>query len=133
MGRLVTIMLVAAALPAMGATAFSSDLRRPGKEAPSLKECFSPDALLQPVPLGCAAALQQHRKVSEPVKLTDLMHRPAKRCYYIRQLNAHLHKPKGKPELVPLADKGADPEMAPGTTGKSECMTDAVVRNTGTR
>jgi hypothetical protein len=45
-------------------------------------------------------------------------------CYFIRQVNGNLQKPKAKPELVPLADAGA----APIANSASNCLTDSIVR-----
>jgi hypothetical protein len=128
MSRLVTILLIAATLPVMGAAPFSLELLPQGTESFSLDGQKKPKRA--PLP---SAAMEQRMKDQAAARLKAMLTLEAanRPCYYIRQLNANLRKPKDKPELVPLADQGVAAEIAPGTTSKPECMTDAVVRNTG--
>jgi hypothetical protein len=130
MSRLVTILLVAATLPVMGAEPFSLELLPRETESFSLDTLKKPKRL--PFPSTAFERFVKDREAGRLNALNALLQAP-RTCYYIRQLNANLRKPKDNPQVVPLADQGAAAETAPGTTSKPECMTDAVVRNTRAR
>jgi hypothetical protein len=50
-------------------------------------------------------------------------------CYFIRQANSNLQKPKDKPELLPVAESG----VAPISNGNLNCLTDSIVRPVSAR
>jgi hypothetical protein len=95
MRRLTTFMIAATLLPVVGASA----------EAPT----FSVD-----LPLNIDLALpgfgeKKLIRVARPLPVILALRGQASTCYYIRQLNKNLQKPKDKPEMVPLADESEQP------------------------
>jgi hypothetical protein len=121
MRRLVTILLVATALPVIGETSLPLELSGPGKVP------FSLDVL----PPSTAFQLQADFKAAKP----GVYVRPhsSMTCYYIRQLNANLRKPEDNPRFIPLANAGPGAEDAPVASSNPDCLPNPAVREAGAR
>jgi hypothetical protein len=131
MRRLANVILAAAVLPALAQVPGpAAQVADPAKEpVPAGQEAAAPapdqfvSSLKQKLSIdftgmttGEAAAMSR--------RLDAAWARYASTCYFIRQANSNLQKPKAKPELVPLAESGA----APIPESASDCLTDSLVR-----
>jgi hypothetical protein len=121
MRRLVTILLAAAALPAIGDTPLQLELSGPGKVPFSL-DVLPPSAAFQLQADSAAARRGVYVRPHSSVT-----------CYYIRQLNANLRKPEDKPRFVPLANAETGAEEAPVASGKPDCLPNPVAHQAGAR
>jgi hypothetical protein len=138
MRNLATITLAAIVLPAL------AQVPGPAEQVP-VPVAQAPDPAKESGPAGIEAAtppadrfsslLQEKLKIGfsnmpaqEAAALSRRMVAIAAQlrstCYFIRQVNGNLQKPKDKPEFVPLAESGATPIPNSAST----CMTDSIVR-----
>jgi hypothetical protein len=117
MRTLTTMLLAAAALPALAQT--------PG---PDLSSAIPSYRQFQAEVRGMSAeeikALADIRKDTSPSPPGSAISLLASKCYYIRQVNKNLQKPREKPELVPLAAADAEPLNVSDT----DCLSDSIVR-----
>ncbi len=107
-----TILLAAATLPALA--------QAPGADQSSAIPSYQQ---FQAEVRGMSAEEVQTLD-SQAGKLRAAIRPGSSRCFFIRQVNRNLQKPKEKPELVPLAS--ADGELL--DFSNPDCLSDSIVR-----
>ena len=122
MRRLVPLLMMSAVFPAIG------DTPAQVQSQPRSNVQFSLDVL---PPSTAFQLFPAAPKISRPLGV--VVRAPSRPCYYIRQLNKNLQKPKNKPELVPLADNRPEPAAAPIAGGNPDCFDDSILRVPGDR